>query len=243
MFGLVGGSVADTIYTLWWAVGGFLYIGILPLFLVLLIKRVSWQHPLIQHFNRCIRNGTSFSERDCQRVEIYLKEIENRFFLLKGQVLTPLQRAAPLNIAFKALPLLHRMAQENTCCALQTGHLPPFKRTFVCKQKIDEFLHKYAQDHELSLIADEIRRIDQTCKRIEDNKLFQQVKLLLFTAVFFISSYFVNVTIKGSILHWEIKIAVYFISLAAFALNYDYYYSEKFTRYRTGFFTRIFKRK
>ncbi len=210
----------------------FAVLSILPLLIVMLLKRNAWQHPLIRYFNNCIRHGLGFGEGDCQRVDLYIQSIENCFYMLKGETLTLLQTASPLNVAFKALPLLHYMSKSNTCCALHDAQIPPFKRTFACKQKIEELLKKWSHDKQLPLVAEEIESAEIIFRKIEKGKFVYQFKIFVLLLVYLISSFLITDVIIHDTPAWEIKMAAYFISLLALSLSYDYYYSQRYKRYR-----------
>ncbi len=222
--------------------GLFVLLGGLPLLLIMLIKKIRWQHPLIRQLNGCIRHGTSFGEKDCQQVELCLQGVKNRFALLKGESLSPLQKAAPLNIAFQSLPLLEQMAKANTCCAIHVAHLPPFNHTFACKQRLEELLSQWAQDEQLPLVGKEIQKIKKISKKIEQKKTNYRLKLLVIMLAFSISSFLVADLIISETPAWETKIIAYLGFLFLFAFSYDYYYSQKFKRFQGNRLTRWFKR-
>lgn len=219
----------------------FILLSGVPLILVTLIKRINWQHPIILKLNRCIRHGTGFGERDCMKVDEYITEIKNSFALIKGNDFKFPQKAAPINIAFKALPLLECMSKENTCCAIHVDQMPPFQHVFACKQRLEELFEQWSNDDQLPLVPQRIKEIKRISAKIENAAFYYRLKIILTLAIFLICSFWLTNVILKETPAWKIEVIAYLASLFFFTFNYDYYYSNKFNRYEKNLLVRWFK--
>ncbi len=209
----------------------FMGLIVVPVYLIIWFKKNRHPSPAIKLLSRCIKYGQTLSSEECREVNDYLKKIKNSLECFARGTSPPSQDSTLLAQAIEVLPLIHEIAEPNTCCE-NTVDGVNYHKGFDCKSSLQELFSELHQTSQLPIISEKLAEMSRMRQNAGAGKRRSRMLLFFFVLMYGAAALLLSKAIIGYPVNWIIGLSIYLSCLFVFFLKYDYYNFKDFKRHQ-----------